>query len=126
MSKFLLHCDSGYLPTTEKNDWRRIPAHYEPLPEFEAVFSDESLFQLCPDDHRRRIWRRPGLRADPAFTIVCRTGPQPEVMVWSAVSFDCWISLVVIRDLLTAQRFIDDILRIVLLPFILQYLGLIF
>ncbi|GFW40226.1 uncharacterized protein TNCV_5119071 [Trichonephila clavipes] len=22
------------------------------------VFSDESCFQLCPDDHRRRVWRR--------------------------------------------------------------------
>ncbi|GFU56874.1 HTH_Tnp_Tc3_2 domain-containing protein [Trichonephila clavipes] len=23
------------------------------------VFSDESRFQLCPDDNRRRVWRRP-------------------------------------------------------------------
>ncbi|GFV02844.1 uncharacterized protein TNCV_3609731 [Trichonephila clavipes] len=29
-------------------DWRRL------------VFSDESYFQLRPDDHRRRVWRRPG------------------------------------------------------------------
>ncbi|GFX76765.1 transposable element Tc1 transposase [Trichonephila clavipes] len=29
-------------------DWGRI------------VFIDESRFQLCPDDHRRRVWRRPG------------------------------------------------------------------
>ncbi|GFU77499.1 HTH_Tnp_Tc3_2 domain-containing protein [Trichonephila clavipes] len=40
------------------------------------VFSDEFCFQLCPDDHRRRVWRRPGQRADPAFTIACHTGPQ--------------------------------------------------
>ncbi|GFW99745.1 uncharacterized protein TNCV_3419751 [Trichonephila clavipes] len=36
-------------------DWGRI------------VFSDESRFQLCPDDHRRRVWRRPGQRVDPTF-----------------------------------------------------------
>ncbi|GFX25012.1 cytochrome P450 3A8 [Trichonephila clavipes] len=24
-----------------------------------SVFSDESRFQLCPDDNRRRVWRRP-------------------------------------------------------------------
>ncbi|PRD33486.1 UNVERIFIED_CONTAM: hypothetical protein NCL1_17417 [Trichonephila clavipes] len=41
-----------------------------------TVFSDESGFQLCPDDHRRRVWRRPGPRADPAFTIARHTGPQ--------------------------------------------------
>ncbi|GFW94870.1 transposable element Tc1 transposase [Trichonephila clavipes] len=35
MSKFLLHCDLGYLPTTEKNDSRRIRAHYEKMSEFE-------------------------------------------------------------------------------------------
>ncbi|GFV04107.1 uncharacterized protein TNCV_917281 [Trichonephila clavipes] len=29
-------------------DWRFI------------MFSDEFRFQLCPDDHRRRVWRRPG------------------------------------------------------------------
>ncbi|GFW21659.1 HTH_Tnp_Tc3_2 domain-containing protein [Trichonephila clavipes] len=46
-----------------------------------VVFRDESRFQLCPDDHRRRVWRRPGQRADPTFTIARYTGPQPEVMV---------------------------------------------
>ncbi|GFV49326.1 uncharacterized protein TNCV_3630121 [Trichonephila clavipes] len=44
------------------------------------VFSGESRFQLCPGDHRRRVWRRPGQRADPAFTIARHTGSQPGVM----------------------------------------------
>ncbi|GFV72778.1 histone-lysine N-methyltransferase SETMAR [Trichonephila clavipes] len=47
--------------TTEKMPRRRIRAHYEHLSEFErgriiglkeAVFSDESRFELCPDDNR--------------------------------------------------------------------------
>ncbi|GFU30447.1 HTH_Tnp_Tc3_2 domain-containing protein [Trichonephila clavipes] len=51
-------------------EWRRI------------VFRDESCFQLRPDDNRRRVWRLPGQRADPAFTIAHHTGPQPGVMIW--------------------------------------------
>ncbi|GFY00027.1 uncharacterized protein TNCV_1341251 [Trichonephila clavipes] len=50
-------------------DWGRI------------MFSDESRFYLCLDDHRRRVWRRPGQRAKPAFTIAGHTGSQPEVML---------------------------------------------
>ncbi|GFX71712.1 transposable element Tc1 transposase [Trichonephila clavipes] len=65
-------------------DWVRI------------VFSDESCFQLCPDDHRRRVWRRPGQRANPAFNIVRYTGPEQGVMIWGAISFETgplWSSL---------------------------------
>ncbi|GFU47854.1 transposable element Tc1 transposase [Trichonephila clavipes] len=39
-----------------------------------------SRFQLCPSDHRRRIWRRPGQRADSAFIIARHTGPQQGIM----------------------------------------------
>ncbi|GFY11726.1 transposable element Tc1 transposase [Trichonephila clavipes] len=95
-------------------DWGRI------------VFINESRFQLCPDDHRRRIWRRPGQRANPAFPIARHTSPQPGVIVWGAFSFDIWALLVGVRDALTAQQYVDDILRTVLLPFLLQYPGLIF
>ncbi|GFV30013.1 transposable element Tcb1 transposase [Trichonephila clavipes] len=47
-------------------------------------------------------------------------------MVWGAISFDNRIPLVVIRGTLTAQRYVEDIVRIVLLPFFLQCPGLIF
>ncbi|GFU10168.1 transposable element Tc1 transposase [Trichonephila clavipes] len=60
------------------------------------MFSDESLFHLCPDDHGKCIWRQPGKRADPAFTIAHYTGTQQEVMVWGAISFEAgsiWSSL---------------------------------
>ncbi|GFW54314.1 HTH_Tnp_Tc3_2 domain-containing protein [Trichonephila clavipes] len=50
-------------------DWGRI------------VFSDESHFQLCPDDQGRCVWRRPGQRADSAFNTACHTGPQE---LWSS------------------------------------------
>ncbi|GFT23020.1 transposable element Tc1 transposase [Trichonephila clavipes] len=68
-------------------DWERI------------VFSGDSRFQLCPYDHRRRVWRRSGQRADPAFTIARHTGPQPGIMVWGATSFNSRALLVVIRGI---------------------------
>ncbi|GFW76028.1 hypothetical protein TNCV_352131 [Trichonephila clavipes] len=80
---FCCICDLGLLSTTENNDWCRVRAHYEQLSEFErgriirlkkAVLSDESRFQLCPDDHRRRVWRRPVQHADSAFTLAHHTG----------------------------------------------------
>ncbi|GFS69230.1 transposable element Tc1 transposase [Trichonephila clavipes] len=83
--------------------------------------SDESRFQLCPSDQRRRVWIRHGQHANPAFTNAHNSCPQTEVMIRDAISFDSWCALVVIRGILTAQRFVDDILRIVLLPFLLQY-----
>ncbi|GFU64915.1 hypothetical protein TNCV_785661 [Trichonephila clavipes] len=51
---------------------------------------------MCPDNHRRLVWRQPGQRADPAFTIARHTGPQQGVMVWDAISFEAgplWSSL---------------------------------
>ncbi|GFS56809.1 transposable element Tc1 transposase [Trichonephila clavipes] len=46
-------------------------------------------------------------------------------MVWGATSFDSRTSWVVIRGILTTQRYVDGILRTVFLPFFLQYPGLI-
>ncbi|GFW06207.1 uncharacterized protein TNCV_36821 [Trichonephila clavipes] len=79
---------------------RRIRAHYEQVSESESgriiglkeggwnhadwgriAFSDESRFQLCLDDHRRCVWRRPRQQADSAFTIACPTDPQPGTTV---------------------------------------------
>ncbi|GFT46570.1 transposable element Tc1 transposase [Trichonephila clavipes] len=101
---------------------RRNRAHYKQLSEFERGriiglkearwanwrivcssygSNDESRFQLCLDDNRRRVWRRPGQRADPAFTIARHTGTQPGVMIWVAISFDSRTTLVVIRGTLT-------------------------
>ncbi|UYV74872.1 hypothetical protein LAZ67_12001574 [Cordylochernes scorpioides] len=95
-------------------DWERI------------VFSDESRFLLCPDDRRKRVWRRPGQRVDPGLTVERHTGPQQGVMVRGAISFDSRTPLVVIPGTLTAQRYVDDILRPFLLPFLSHHPGLTF
>ncbi|UYV66712.1 ADARB2 [Cordylochernes scorpioides] len=87
---------------------------------------DKSRFLLCPDDRRKRIWRRPGQRVDPGLTVEHHTGPQQGVMVWGAISFDNRTPLVVIPGTLTAQRYVDDIQRPVLLPFLSHHPGLTF
>ncbi|UYV76869.1 hypothetical protein LAZ67_14002262 [Cordylochernes scorpioides] len=83
-------------------------------------------FLLCPDDRRKRVCRRPEQRVDPGLTVEHHTGPQQGVMVWGAISFDSRTPLVVIPGTLTAQRYLDDILRPVLLPFLSHHPGLTF
>lgn len=100
--------------TWNVTDWSRI------------VFSDESRFELSPDDQRRRVWRRPGQRWDTNLTVARHTARQPGVMVWGAISFHSRTPLVVIRGTLTSQRYVDDILRPVVLPFISRHPGLTF
>ncbi|GFV44068.1 transposable element Tc1 transposase [Trichonephila clavipes] len=81
---------------------------------------------MCPDDHQRRVWRRPGKRADAYFANASHTGHQPSVMVRRSIFPDNRIRLVVIKGTLTAQGYVDDVLRTVLQPPLLQYHGLIF
>ncbi|UYV83825.1 hypothetical protein LAZ67_X000316 [Cordylochernes scorpioides] len=88
--------------------------------------SDEFRFLLCPDDRRKRVWRRPGQHVDPGLTVEHYTGPQQGVMVWGAISYDSRTPSVVIPGTLTAQRYVDDILRPVLLPFLSHHPGLTF
>ncbi|KFM59793.1 hypothetical protein X975_02365, partial [Stegodyphus mimosarum] len=47
-------------------------------------------------------------------------------MVWSAISYDSRLSLVILRTSLTAQQYVDTILRPVALPFMACHPGAIF
>ncbi|GFX46222.1 transposable element Tcb2 transposase [Trichonephila clavipes] len=57
-----------------------------------VVFSDESRFVLGTDDNRVRVWRRP--------------------------AYDSRSTLIVMRGILTGQRYVDDILRSHVGPFL--------
>ncbi|GFV97468.1 transposable element Tcb2 transposase [Trichonephila clavipes] len=57
-----------------------------------VVFSNESPFVLGTDDNRVRVWRRP--------------------------AYDSRSTLIVMRGTLTGQRYVDDILRIHVGPFL--------
>ncbi|GFV70313.1 transposable element Tcb2 transposase [Trichonephila clavipes] len=65
-----------------------------------VVFSDESRFVLGTDDNRVRVWRRP--------------------------AYDSQSTLIVMRGTLTGQRYVDDILRPHLGPFLNGLPGAIF
>ncbi|GFS99887.1 transposable element Tc1 transposase [Trichonephila clavipes] len=66
------------------------------------------------------------MRGDPALTIARYTCPQKGVMFWGAICFDTHTPLVVISDTLTEQRYNDDILKSVVLPFFLRHPGITF
>ncbi|UYV70054.1 hypothetical protein LAZ67_7001638 [Cordylochernes scorpioides] len=59
-----------------------------------VVFSDESRFSLSSDSRRVRVWRRRGERSNPAAIVERPTGTM------------------------TAQRYVDDVLRPVTLPYL--------
>ncbi|GFX35572.1 transposable element Tc1 transposase [Trichonephila clavipes] len=65
-----------------------------------VVFSDESRFVLGTDDNRVRVWWRP--------------------------AYDSWSTLIVMRGTLTGQRYVDDILRPHVGPFLNGLPGAIF
>ncbi|GFT58096.1 transposable element Tc1 transposase [Trichonephila clavipes] len=100
--------------TWSVTDWRRV------------IFSDESRFSLSADDHRTRVWRRTGQRSDPAFIVERHTAISQGVTVWGAISWDTRSSLVVLQGTLTARRYVDDILTLIVLPMLSSRPGAIY
>lgn len=83
-----------------------------------VLFSDESRICVDRPDRRQRVWRRRGERyADPCVREANRWGGV-SIMVWGAISTRHRTQLVIAEGNLTAQRYIDQILRPVLLPFL--------
>ncbi|GFT44833.1 transposable element Tcb1 transposase [Trichonephila clavipes] len=95
-------------------DWQKV------------VFSDESRFVLGADDNRIRVWRRPGERYNSSHTVLRHTARTAGVMVWGPLVYDIWFTLIVMRGTLTDQRYVDDILRPHVGPFLNGLPGAIF
>ncbi|GFU31138.1 transposable element Tc1 transposase [Trichonephila clavipes] len=87
-------------------DWQKV------------VFSDESRFVLETDDNCVRVWRRPSERYNAHHTVLRHTARIAGVMVWGAISYDIRSTLIVLRGFLTGTRYVDDILRPDVGPFI--------
>ncbi|GFW44772.1 transposable element Tcb2 transposase [Trichonephila clavipes] len=85
-------------------DWQKV------------VFSDESRFVLGTDDNRVRVWRCPGERYNSPHIVLRHTARTAGVMVWGAIAYDSRSTLIVMRETLTGQRYVDDILRPHTLP----------
>ncbi|UYV64945.1 Transposase [Cordylochernes scorpioides] len=83
-----------------------------------VVFSDESRFCLSSDRRRVRVWRRRGERSNPAAIVERRPVRQRGIMVWGAITYDSRSPLLRIQGTMTAQRYVDDVLRPVTLPYL--------
>ncbi|UYV84629.1 hypothetical protein LAZ67_X002892 [Cordylochernes scorpioides] len=92
--------------STWMTEWHRV------------VFSDESRFCLSSDSRRVRVWRRRGERSNPAAFVERPTVRQRGIMVWGAIAYDSRSPLLRIQGTMTAQRYVDDVLRPVTLPYL--------
>ncbi|UYV79292.1 hypothetical protein LAZ67_17001972 [Cordylochernes scorpioides] len=92
--------------STWMSEWHRV------------VFSDESRFCLSSDSRRVRVWRRRGERSNPAAIEERPTVRQRGIMVWGAIAYDSRSPLLRIQGTMTAQRYVDDVLRPVTLPYL--------
>ncbi|GFU30170.1 transposable element Tcb2 transposase [Trichonephila clavipes] len=87
-------------------DWQKV------------VLSDDSRFVWGTDDNRVWVWKHPGERYNSPHTVLCHTARTTGVMVWGAIAYDSRSTLIVIRRTLTDQRYVDDILRPHVGPFL--------
>ncbi|UYV74550.1 GIGYF1 [Cordylochernes scorpioides] len=92
--------------STWMTEWHRV------------VFSDESRFCLSSDSLRVRVWRRRGERSNPAAIVERPTVRQRGIMVWGAIAYDSRSPLLRIQGTMTAQRYVDVVLRPVTLPYL--------
>ncbi|UYV84724.1 hypothetical protein LAZ67_X003220 [Cordylochernes scorpioides] len=92
--------------STWMTEWHRV------------VFSDESRFCLSSDSCRVRVWGRRGERSNPAAIVERPTVRQRGIMVWGAIAYDSRSPLLRIQGTMTAQRYVDDVLRPVTLPYL--------
>ncbi|GFW68132.1 transposable element Tcb1 transposase [Trichonephila clavipes] len=95
-------------------DWQKV------------VFSDEFRFGLGTDDNRVRVWRHPGERYNSPHTVLRHTARTAGLMVWGAIAYDSRSTLIGMRGTLTGQRYVDDILRPHVGPFLNGLPGAIF
>ncbi|GFW90788.1 transposable element Tcb1 transposase [Trichonephila clavipes] len=95
-------------------DWQKV------------VFSEESRFVLGTDDNCVRVWRRPGEQYNSPHTVLRHTNRTAGVMVWEAIVYDSRSTLIVMRGTLTGLRYVDDILRPHVGPFLNGRPGAIF
>ncbi|GFV59037.1 transposable element Tcb2 transposase [Trichonephila clavipes] len=68
------------------------------------------------DDNCVRVWRPRGECLNPAFASQRHIAPTAGVMIWSAIAYNTWSPLVLIRGTMTALRYVHDILQPHVLP----------
>ena len=94
------------------------------------LFSDNSWFQLEVSDGRVRIWQGSGERYTDACMVERNHWGGPRAMVWGRISYQQRTPLVIFdvrpgrRNGVTAQRYIENVLHSVVLPFMAAHPGM--
>lgn len=83
-----------------------------------VVFSDESRFCLGMHDGRQRVRRFRGERRNIAFSVERHVARTVGIMIWGAIAYGSRSPLVMIQGSMTAQRYVDEILEPVVIPFV--------
>lgn len=100
-----------------RREWTGQHARWIQVQWNSVLFTDESRFCLRRGDGRERVYRRRGERfADACVRQVDRFGGG-SVMVWGGITFNNRTDLVFVDGNLTAQRYCDEILAPVVVPF---------
>ena len=85
------------------------------------MFSDESRYLLYRADGRQRVYRRDGERYRDNCLIERDRFGGGGLMVWAGISYGHRTPLVFIDGSLTAQRYVDVVLRPVVVPYVRQH-----
>ena len=85
-----------------------------------VIFSDESRFSVSSADGRQRVYRRRNERYAQCCVLERNRFGGGSVMVWGAINHRFKSQLVIVNGNLNAQRYIDQILRPVVIPLIQQ------
>ena len=101
-------------------DWSRIRRRWTRRQWNDVLFSDESRFNLSFSDSRIRVWRRRGERLDAVNVVERDRYGGGNVMVWAGIYYHGKTELVTVPGTLTAQRYCDEIVRPVVVPFMQQ------
>ncbi|GFU88744.1 transposable element Tcb1 transposase [Trichonephila clavipes] len=84
----------------------------------EVVFTDESRICLQHHDYQIRVWRHHGERILSSCVMHRHTGPAPSIMVLGGIGYNARTPLVRIAGTLNSQRYISEVLKPVVLPYL--------
>ncbi|EEZ98274.1 Transposable element Tc3 transposase-like Protein [Tribolium castaneum] len=98
-------------------DWCRARENWD-LEWNSVVFSDESRFCLGMHDGRQRVRRVRGERRNVAFSVERPVARTVGVMIWGAIAYGSRSPLLFIEGSMTAQRYVQEVLEPVAVPYV--------